>query len=296
MIKNNNIILSQSITKDLGLLVIDEQVEEFDFCGKYIYEKYISETYPDSQSQSMLLGSYAETLLLGSGARGTITDSLPKLRNGKDSVAEGRIQTMMHRMYGYMYAHGIRIDRLNTQVPLIAKYKDKIWLRGEMDIFPTTVNGKLSVVDLKATKDINNTFFTINKEKVKAMSSGCWGDFDKIAKNQPLFYHHIARNFEATTLDGMIRYNNEKEEQYRWLFAQNNDYSDVDFYFFVAGIGKPDIDNQLTHYKYEWTKMREVLLDALIEESISRIRFLVKDEFKKNKGYLCNKCALKDVC
>ena len=244
----------------------------------------------------MLEGSYGETILLGSGARGSVTSTLPTLKNGKEPVAQARINTMMQRLYGYMYAMGVRIDPLNVQVPLVAKYKNNVWLSGELDLFPVIVNDIVSVIDIKTTKDIHNTFFTIDEEKVKSCSSGCWGSYNKIAKNQPLFYHHLVRNFKSATLEGLIRYRPDKEQTYRRLFTQEIQ-SDTMFYFFIAGIGSPKIYDQLVHYGYEYTTMREKLLETLVESAVARVSQITKEGFKPNKkDHLCNSCALKNIC
>lgn len=297
MIKNGNLILSQSMTKELGLFVIDDQVEEVAYCPKRFYAKYVEENYPDTCSTPMLQGKFAESILLGSGANGEVVDDLPRKRNGEKTVGQERIEKQMERLYGFMYAHGVRIKPFNTQVRLIAQYSKHVWLRGEFDIFPTLVDGRLSIVDVKTTKDVYSDFFSINDKYVRSSSTHCWGDYAKIAKNQPLFYHHIARNFTKIGLDGMIRFHKEHRDKYEALFAMGDAYDDVGFYFMVAGVGVPNLDDQLVMHEYEYTSSREILLEALISAATRRIRESIRNQFEPiPTESLCRSCALKDIC
>lgn len=297
MIKNGNIVISQSMTKELGLYVIDDQVEEVSYCPWRLYRKYVADDYPNVCSTPMLQGKFAETLLLGSGARGEITSDLPRLRNGAKSVGQTRIEKQMDRLYGFMYANGIRLNEFNSQVRLIAKYSDNVWLRGEFDVFPAIVNGKYSIVDVKTTKDINSDFFSIKEQYIRSSANHCWGSYDQIAKNQPLFYHLLARNFHLTGLGGLVRYQPQDKSIYERLFAMSEDFSDVNFWFFVAGVGTANIDDQLAKYEYQFSAQREILLEALVSSALRRIKESIKSNFEPVPSeYLCKSCALKTEC
>lgn len=297
MIHNGNLIISQSMSKELGILVIDDQVEHVGYCPKRFASKFFYEDYPWSPGEAMVDGLYAETRLLGSSARGQAVHTLPTLQNGDQPVRQERIDIQMHRMDGFMRAHGIDFNEFTTQVRLLAKYKPKVWLRGEMDIFPAEVNGNTSIVDLKTTKDIHNDFFSIAEEYVHFAGSACWGSFPQIVKNQPLFYHFLARQFYETGPDILKRFNPEASDQYDYLFSLGQDYSDINFWFFVAGIGKPDYKDQLAAYEYQWTQARSILLDYVIEASVDRIKEGLYSNFKpKPSPYVCRDCALKTVC
>lgn len=297
MIKNGNIVISQSMTKELGVFVVDDQIETASFCPYKIYRQYVEDNYPRTPSRAMLDGLYAETILLGSGARGEKTEDLPRKRNGEKGAQQKRIDIQMQRLYGYMFAHGVKISPYNTQVRLIAKYAPGVWLRGEMDIFPTYVDGVPAIVDVKTTKDITSNFASYREKWIRRTTSHCWGAFEMIAKNQPLFYHFLARNFSNTGLDNLIRFNPSQEEKYRQILASGADFDDVSFMFFVAGIGVQDIDMQLNHYEYKLTPHRETLLEALVSESVSRISYSVRNEFKPEGDVnICSGCALKDMC
>ena len=292
MIKNNNIVLSQSITKDLGLFIIDDQLEEIEFCPKQIYHKHIADDYEREPSKAMLEGLYAETRLYGSCARGEEIRSLQKKKNGEETITQKRIDIQVERMYGYMYAHGIEIKEHNVQVPLIAKYADGVWIRGELDMFPVYVDNEPSIVDFKTTKDVNNSFFTYKEDLIKNCVNSCWGNkindfgdefigFNYISKNQPLMYHFLARNYHKTGLDTLKKYKPEKSDTYTQLF--NIDKQDYNFWFYVSGTGKPDLSNQLRRFEYRLTSHRESLLDMLVMASIKRIRESLKNGWQANK-------------
>ena len=297
MIKNDNIVLSQSISKDLGIYIIDDQVYDVDFCPHKVYRKHITCDYPNISSEPMTYGKYGETHLLGGSAKGSSQWTLPEKNRGGQKAKHKRIDIQIHRMYGYMKALGISWGDFNTQVSLIAKYRDNIWIRGEMDVFPVMVNGRLSIIDTKFTKSVHNNFSSIKEQNIRHSTTSCWASFEDIQKNQPIMYHFLARNFKKTGLNNLIKFLPSDESKYRHLFAQNVDYNDTNFYFFVAGYDVPDISDELRHYEYEWTRGREILLDAMIEHCIIRISDCLKSEWKTNpQDYLCNSCSLKETC
>jgi hypothetical protein len=95
----------------------------------------------------------------------------------------------------------------------------------------------------------------------------------------------------------MTRYNPEGVEQYRKLFSDMTDCSNINFHFLIAGIGVPNLDDQLDIREYEYTDRRAQLLHALVAASLRRIRESIHEEFapRPNEN-LCKSCALKDVC
>lgn len=296
MIKNNQIILSQSITKDLGLFVIDDQLEHIEWCPKMVYHKHIAEDYEQKTSEVMMHGLYAETILLGSCARGQSVETLPTKKNGEKTVTQERIDVQMQRMFGFLYAKGAVINEYNKQIPLIAKYADGVWIRGEFDMFPTVFDGVPSIIDVKTTKDVYNTFFSYKEDKIRFTTSSCWGDFEHIAKNQPLFYHFLAKAYINTGFDTLCKYNPTKVKEYEYLFHQEH-HDEYNFHFVVAGIGKPNYDDQMAVYTYNMTPHRETLLDMLVSASLERIREGVKSSFKPSpKPFLCKKCGMKEKC
>lgn len=309
MIKNNNIVISQSITKDMGVYVIDEQVESVPFCPKKIWHMHFANDYIRVSKQIFIDGLYFETKLIGGSSRGEKTDTYPIQKNGKPYVAQTRLDRQVDRMHGYMKARGLTWHRNNTQVPLLAKYRENVWLRGEFDIFPTFVDSRLSIVDIKTTSNVNNDFFSFNDDKIGYTSASCWGKKNCLAKNQPLFYHFLARRFKDMSLGNMVKFRPDKEEMYSWLYSTDYDMEDCAFWFFVAGykVGKEkgreydvhesELDGQLTDYLYEYSPERELLLECLVETVLDRVRTCIRTDFKAVPSEkVCGGCGMKEVC
>lgn len=312
MIKNGNIVISQSTTKELGLFVIDDQLYNMDSCMKRFYHKYVAKDYVYDEivgaPAPMEIGLYGESLTLGGSARGSFTSDLRRKKNGTKYVDQERVEIMAQRMYGYMYAHGARWGFNNTQVPLIAEYKPHIWVKGEYDVFPTKWDGRLATLDTKFTKDVDNFFSSMSEKNIRHSTLSCWGgdkidpsDKHSVAKDlnkaQPLFYHFIARHFERTGLENLMRFNKDKASIYQYLFSQKNDYTDMDFIFVVAGYGKSDMRHQLNHFHYNMNSQRETLFEYLVDSAVEKIRTGMENDFEANpKPHLCKKCSLRDVC
>lgn len=297
MIKNNQITISQSITKSLGVYVIDEQVESVQFCPKKIWHMYFECDYPNEMKRIFFDGLYFETKLIGGSSRGEKTDTYPRKKNNNKYVSQVRLDRQVDRMHGYMVSKGIKWGVHNTQTPLIAKYRENVWLRGEMDIFPTLIDERVSIIDIKTTTDVNNDFFSFRDDKIGYSSASCWGKKNCIAKNQPLFYHFLARNFKKLPLSHMIKFRPDKEEMLHWLYSQEYNMEECSFWFFVAGYGKPQIDGQITTLQYDMSPARVDLLECLVETSIERVRECVRTDFKAApEEHLCRSCNMKDKC
>lgn len=291
--------LSQSMTKELGLFVIDDTIVTTMFCPKRFYYKYMTKEYKETTSLAMKHGLYFETRILGKGAKGNNMSSLKLNKNGTKKAANKRIDRQADRLYGYMYAHGVRLNKYNRQVLLFAEHDAGVILRGEMDIFPVHINGKPVIIDIKSTGSIHNTFFSRKEDWIRMTSSSCWGDFPSIAKNQPLIYHYIARNFLSFGLEQTIDLVPERESQYNLLFEECDliELDDTGFIFMVAGIGKKDISDQLVHYSYPYNRESEMLLDELVSESILRAEEAALSGYEpRGCKVLCRSCPMKDIC
>jgi hypothetical protein len=289
------------MTKELGLFVIDDQLITVDWCPKRFYHKYIADDYPYTESTGapspMEIGLYGESHLLGGSARGMTTTDLRLKKNGTKYIDHDRVDIQLQRMYGYMYAMGARWGVHNVQVPLIAKYRDNVWIRGEYDVFPTMFNGELSIIDTKFTKDVENIFSSTSEKNIRHATISCWGDYDNLQKNQALFYHFIARNFKAVGVENMIKYKPDKAAIYQYLFSQKHDYENINFIFMVAGYGVRDLTHQLKHFEYRMDRRRHILFEYLVDMSIERVNDGMKNKFEANKKtHLCKKCEMRNVC
>lgn len=286
------------MSKELGVFVVDERLVLVPFCPYRYYRKFVTNDYPWSPTEPMQNGLYFETRLIGGSAKGQALTTLKRKRNGEMTAVNKRIHTMVDRMGVYMAMNNVSFGPENTQSRLWAKHKYGVLLRGEMDIFPTTVNNHPAIVDIKTTVNVTNSF--VSMKNIRLSSNFCYGNDKYLSKNQPLFYHFIARNYPDVGIDFHKMKNPDSSDQYDFLFSDkahrwSND--DLSFYLFIAGIGTPKLDNQLKTIEYQWSTKRESLLDEVVEASMTRNDTAMIQSFKPS-GHetLCGSCAFKDVC
>lgn len=275
----NHIFFSSSMIKEMGVYVCDEEIIIADHCPKLVHAKYISNQKIESEpSLAMLKGSYFETKSLGSGRGGKRTTDLPRLKNGNMSIDQKRILDQVVQFKKFCIDRSIVINEFNTQIPLVAPYRDNgddmIWLKGELDVFPTTIDyQKISIIDLKLTQDTSSDFFT--PSKARQCSNGCWGKPEFIAKNQPLIYHYLVRNMN---IEHIVRYNRKHNKDFddfdeaklRLLIDDKliERADNITFYYLVFGIKeitKSDIQREFI--EYEWTSHRRKILDKMIHDA-----------------------------
>ena len=87
--KEKKLIVSTSLIKDLMY-----NGNEIDYCPNYIYHKYLTDTEVMKPSDAMIKGSFGETILLGSSARGKSTPDLERKRNGEKTIDQERIDIL----------------------------------------------------------------------------------------------------------------------------------------------------------------------------------------------------------
>jgi hypothetical protein len=161
--------ISQSLVKvilsnkpDMELDLNFPMVKEY--CPLQIFYKYIAKTYPEDPTEQMYKGLYFETKVLGSSAKGMRYDKAPKNKTSLGIPLDyERINRQVENAHKTFFNNFITISNMNTQVPMkIFLPKFDIIVTMELDIFPTPIlhgdDIKLSIVDLKLTKDITSTY------------------------------------------------------------------------------------------------------------------------------------------
>lgn len=287
--------LSQTLIKELT----NKLGMEKHFCPKRIFHLYIAKDFKSRRTEPMLAGLYGESLILGSSAKGDTTKySLPKNKtSGKMRVAEERILMQVERFKTIASTYQINIiPGINVQVPIFKKFGN-VMLRGEMDIFPTSVvwNDELSlaIVDLKFTGDVNSTF-----------SKFSWGDPEAIDYLQGDFYHYLVRDFD---LDLNIKHGHEFNQRvgYKNLFTPfvNKVIADgeLKFIYVILGYQKADLNNQLLMLNRAFTDPNNKIIRE--QETIGRIRKAIAIlNHEHVKGWLsspereeCSKCPLNSL-
>lgn len=297
-----HILLSSSLTKELGLYVCDDELITTDHCPKLVRAKYIDdEPIDDISSEAMLQGKYFETKCLGSGRSGEVTDDLPRLKNGEKSAAHKRIDEQVFKFKKIIAERGMNINIFNTQMKLIAKYKEldlmgekyTVWITGELDVFPTIIDyTKLAIVDLKLTKDVTNEFFT--PSLARQCANGCWGSPQYIAKNQPLFYHFLVRNIN---LKHVLQYNKGDEEKIEAVITDQvmRLAQDATFYYLVFGSkAKTSAEHQYRVVEYKLTHQRELLFEQLVDNATQIYLENDRHGWQANPiSEICKRCPIK---
>ena len=156
--------------------------EAENYCPKKIYHTHITRSHIMPTSDSMLKGSYFETMVIGSGARNSIVTELPRLKNGNKSTDNIRIDKQIENFPIVLEKYGIAPPKpQNCQVNIqVSKHGFDLDLTLD---FASKMNNPdygdfpVAIIDLKLTKDVNNTF-----------GDFCWGTPENLDYLQAQFY------------------------------------------------------------------------------------------------------------
>lgn len=272
--------------------------ERENICPKKIYHIDIIESH-HYRTESMLKGSFFETLCLGKGAGGMITDDLPRKRlkksmelenikrrragilelKGEKTTDQERIEEQSRQFKILANKYQITVSDLNTQVKIVIPWhkNPEIYLGMELDIFPTAImtneGPKMAIIDLKLTYDINNTY-----------GEFCWGAPEFMDLNQAYMYsygvRHIYENIEMNmhlkdllTKPAINLINNGQIDFYYWIFAYKK------------------MEQKLI--KITWDDIKEKELHESIRKTVSLIEFYEQQEWPAKPDYkICKECTV----
>ncbi|MBN2617239.1 MAG: hypothetical protein JXR64_02880 [Spirochaetales bacterium] len=140
------------------------------YCPFKIKKEVIDNDYEYS-TEPMNNGVFFETLCIGSGAKGNSITDLPRLRTGKKSIKQKRIESQVIEFNKDVKFYGIEINNYTTQKTFckvwrgLEKYNIIVIFTGDIDILsPINYKGihyPLATIDLKLSQDLKTT----------------WGDF-----------------------------------------------------------------------------------------------------------------------
>jgi len=238
----DKILISQSDLK--GLI---KKGEEQPYCPLNIYETKITKKFRTT-TQSMMNGSYFETLCLGSGAGGRITNDLPRKQNGTKTIDQERIEAQALRFKHRVEQLKVLVGPDTVQQQIIKHLWGNVYLIGELDIFPTTfvVDGKtyLAIIDLKLTGNVHSRF-----------GDFCWGAPEFMDHSQPHSYLEL-----ITDID--LELNPHLKPMFEIVpnLRKYLDNGDVHFFYWVFGYQKEPLDDQekIIEVKYDEIKKREL--------------------------------------
>lgn len=184
----NILIISQSLLKQLA-----NQWEDLHPCPRRIFHVYIKKDYSMKPTNSMLNGSFFETLALGSGRQGHQTLEIPKGKKGQMLADEIKIRHQVSRFQQEMRNKEIEIiPNYNTQIKIYKHYFKNVFLSGELDMFPFVHDHGLFAYDLKLTGNVNSTF-----------GDYAWGDPSRMDHLQGQVYLNLVRDIDFELNDKM---------------------------------------------------------------------------------------------
>lgn len=276
--------------------------EREQFCPHKVYCIDIAQTH-HYRTESMLKGSYFETLCIGSGAGGRKTDDLPRKRltkarylenikrkehglpevKGDKTTDQERIEQQAARFRILSAKYQITILEENTQVRIRVPWhkNPEVYLSCEFDIFPTAIMTKdglkLAIIDIKLTADVNATY-----------GEYCWGAPEFMDLIQAYMYHYCARQLLSN-----VDINPHIKDIFTATAANLVKNNQLQFYYWVFNYKKETLEDKLI--LVQWDETKEAELHESIRKCISLIEFNEKMDWPTKPNYkLCKECTVFD--
>lgn len=278
--------ISQSLIKDFFF-----KGEKRDYCPAKIKAGQIT-------SESQNKGNYFETLCLGEGRDGEKTDDLPRKKLTAKQILEGRTigektidhkrideQHLVFEKYKTIYQINVQKE-VNTQVRIYKEYSknDGIVLRGDMDIFPTTIllperGLRLSIIDLKLTAKFGD------------WGEYCWATPASMDHTQGFMYHYLGRDID---IDFNMAINPESKLQYLYTgsIKKQLEQNELLFFYWVFTYKESNPVNKFV--EVPWNQANKAELMESIRKTIEEYNKCERNGWKEVKPspYNCNNCAL----
>lgn len=229
------------------------------YCPMKLKVIYIEKTHNLIASEHMNRGVFFETLCLGSGVHGKTLNDLPRLKNGKKSVSQERIEDQAAQFQSTLINHKMKV--LDKDVYLEYEYEDGITLNGTIDftspIWDDT-DGPIpkAIIDLKLTMNIYSQF-----------GPYCW---------------HFPHNMDHT-----------QAYMYSYLWREIHG-EEIPFYYLVFDY-KPTPEYKII--KKLTGKLEEYELKESIRRTVEKIYLHEsKGYFTNPKSTNCKNCPLQNQC
>ena len=254
--------------------------EREDICPLKVFSVDIEKTHR-YKTESMQKGSYFETLCIGKGAGGRITEDLPRKRVVRDREVENekrkehglpivkgdktidqiRIEAQAVRFKALAAKYQITILPENCQVQVLIPWHKNpdIHLSMEYDIFPTTIIAegglRLAIIDVKLTANIHSDF-----------GEYAWGNPEQMDLIQSYMYHYGARRvIDHVDMNPHIKDLLTKPAVN--LIKANQ----LDFFYWVFNYKKAELEDKLV--KIAWDPKKEAELHESIRKTVSLIEY-----------------------
>ncbi len=241
--KKHNVYLHSTLIK----AVTNKDGTEKHFCPKQIFHYFIARDYQRVRSQYMMWGTFAEELILGHSAyddNDEVTTPPRHKITGRPLVNEVRIREQMMRVQNHVFpSKGIScIPEVNTQIKVYKDF-DGYPVRVIYDIFPTGIiyvdpdtgekRYSVTILDLKMTEDIHNTF-----------GDFCWGT--------PEYMDHLQADLYTWAIEDIdFDYNdlhnpgNNLRELCNELVMSAIKNKEIKFHYAVVGYKKEPLEEQI---------------------------------------------------
>ncbi len=246
-----------------------------DYCPRKIYHQYFLRQKVEETTDSQMKGIYFERKALGGE-----TVCLPTKRNGEVRIETLRIDRQLENFRLLQQQHLMQLHPLiNTQVTLKKRYSFEYMLEGTLDWFPTLFLNQdklqLCIVDLKLTRDLNNTF-----------SEFSWGKPESMDLIQANFYCNLIQEFDPDI-------NTHLQEPTIALinrFISDIQSGDFSFYFLVFDYKEPP---EYRFIEIPWNNTAKKSLFQSIERAITEIELNMSLGWCVNPGTgNCKRCLL----
>lgn len=270
-----------------------------DYCAYRIYAENIVKTHSVT-TDPMMAGSFFETLCLGSGIDGNKTTDLPRKKLTKKQIANGQTigdkkidqvrieqQHLMFERLKAAYQISVHKD-LNTQVKLFKVFSknDNILIKGELDIFPTTIllpqrGIRLAVIDLKLTGRFSD------------YGEYCWGTPSALDNIQGLFYNELARDIDMDLMREVCP-GSRIHDLYTDSIKRQLEENEPLFFYWVFNYKEKEILNKFIEVKYGPTEKAE--LNQAVIRTVEEINKNERNGWTDRKPIYenCNGCPVLD--
>jgi hypothetical protein len=271
--------------------------EKRDYCPYSIYMQYITKEV-NVQTEAMMKGSFFETLCLGSGIDNNVIDDLPRKKLTSKQIIAGqkigdkkidqiRIEQQHLNFERSKAIYQINVQKnVNTQVEIVKYFSknDNIIIKGNLDIFPTTIllpqrGLRLAVIDLKLTG------------KFSDFGEYCWATPANMDMTQGYMYHELIRDID---IELNMEINPNSRLLYLFTGAIKKQLETIEplFFFWIFDYKSSELNNKFVEVSYNATTKAELF------ESIRKTVY----ELNKNErngwhnlnpnAYSCNGCPI----
>ncbi len=282
--------ISQSATKDMGLYIIDQAVEQAPVCPLYFYLKQVKREIDLPLSEVIQLGLLLEQGCLGGNAHHETLDIPRDKRTGKMKIKEKRTREHIQQFpYFATNNHVLVYPDVNTQVKLIKHYRGDWYLKGVLDVFPTTRLTKDGlrpcIIDQKFAGNYNNSFF---KYSEMWRSGFCYGAPEFLAKNQGLMYTYLTKDIDIELNEHLIT-----KHQWTPTLLESIKNTDYIFHLMIHDVSADitEDDSRVRWMPMAYNEERESLLFEMLDLYIEGYNNFEKEGWKPSPDVKrCERC------